>query len=54
MSSNRSHDTLATIGVVLGAGLVIGGLVCLGGYLSRCKKCDKWFSERTVNKVVVK
>ena len=38
----------------MGAGIVIGGLVCLGGYLSKCQKCDKWFSKRTVNKVKIK
>lgn len=54
MSQNRSHDTIASIGILLGAGIIIGGFICLGGYLSRCRKCDKWFSERVANKVVIK
>lgn len=55
MSHRRGElDTLGTIGVLLGAGLVIGGLVCLGGWMSRCQKCDKWFSKSTVNKVKIK
>lgn len=41
-------------GVALGVGLVVGGLVCLAGYCSRCKKCDKWFSQRTLSKEMVK
>jgi ribosomal protein L44E len=43
-----------TLGVLLGVGILIGGLFCLGGYLSRCQHCDKWFSQRTVARVKVK
>jgi hypothetical protein len=42
------------IGVVLGVGLVVGGIVCLAGFISKCQKCGKWFSKSTVRKDKVK
>jgi|JI9StandDraft_2_1071091.scaffolds.fasta_scaffold1220084_1 hypothetical protein len=45
---------LQGIGIVLGVGLIIGGLICLGGYCTRCKKCDKWYSQRTTRKEQIK
>ena len=53
MSSNF-NDMLQTIGNLLGAGILIGGVICLEGYLTRCRKCDKWFSEYVANKVAIK
>ena len=42
------------IGIVIGLGLAIGGLVCLVGYSSKCKKCNKWFSQTVIKKQKLK
>lgn len=52
--SKTDFDFKSTFGVFLGVGLVIGGLVCVAGYSSSCKKCDKWFAQTTVNKLMLK
>lgn len=54
MPRNKDSDAFQLIGVLLGAGIVIGGLFCLGGYLDRCQRCDKWYSKRKTDKIILK
>ncbi len=51
---SNSLDYKAIIGITLGATVVIGGLVCLVGYLSKCQRCGKWFTKSTIKKDIVK
>jgi hypothetical protein len=36
MTSSSNIDYKTTIGVILGVGAIVGGLVCLTGYVSKC------------------
>lgn len=55
MSESAGGLSIAkTVGILLGIGVLVGGLVCLVGYCSKCSKCGKWFSQSTVKKVKIK
>ena len=54
MERSDSLDLKGVFGVLLGIGVIVGGLVCLGGFLGRCQKCSKWFSHRTIRKQKIK
>ena len=54
MPKNQDVDYKGIIGVLLGVGAIIGGIVALNGYTTRCSECNRWFSKRTVNKDVIK
>lgn len=51
---STTTDYKSVLGVVIGAGVLIGGFVCLAGYLSKCQKCDKWWTKNTILKEKVK
>jgi len=50
MSINEKYPIATALGL---SALVIGGLIAIGGWLSACPNCEKWFSSTTIKKKLI-